>query len=61
MLKRIKWENIYLILISPIPVIQFMKAAEGFKIASIIASIALYGGLYLCIRIIRKENINEKF
>lgn len=54
MLKRIKWENIYLILISPLPVIQFMKAAEGFKIASIIASIALYGGFYIIIRMIRK-------
>ena len=55
MLKRIKWENIFLILISPLPIIQFIKAAEGFKIASIIASITLYGGFYLIIKTIRKE------
>ena len=54
-LRRIKWENIYLILISPLPVIQFIKAAEGFKIASIIMSITLYGGFYLVIKTIRKE------
>ena len=54
-LRRIKWENIYLILISPLPVIQFIKAAEGFKIASIIMSITLYGGFYLVIKMIRKE------
>lgn len=55
MLKRIKWENIFLILISPLAIIQFIKAAEGFKIASIIPSIILYGGFYLTIKTIRKE------
>ena len=55
MLKRIKWENIFLILISPLPIIQFIKAVEGFKIASIIPSIILYGGFYLTIKTIRKE------
>ena len=55
MLKRIKWENIFLILISPLPIIQFIKAAEGFKITSIIMSITLYGGFYLIIKMIRKE------
>ena len=55
MLKRIKWENIFLILISPLPIIQFIKAAEGFKIVSIIMSITLYGGFYLIIKMIRKE------
>lgn len=55
MLKRIKWENIFLILMSPVAVIQFQRAAEGFKIASIIASITLYGGIALIIRTIRKE------
>ena len=55
MLKRIKWENIFLILISPLPIIQFIKAAEGFKIASIIMSITLYGSFYLIIKMIRKE------
>ena len=55
MLKRIKWENIFLILISPLPIIQFIKAAEGFKIASIIMSITLYGCFYLIIEMIRKE------
>ena len=55
MLKRIKWENIFLILISPLPIIQFIKATEGFKIASIIMSIILYGGFYLIIKMIRKE------
>ena len=55
MLKRIKWENIFLILISPLPIIQFIKAAEGFKIASIIMSITLYGGFYLIIKMTRKE------
>ena len=55
MLKRIKWENIFMILISPLAIIQFIKAAEEFKIASIIASITLYGGFYLIIKTIRKE------
>ena len=55
MLKRIKWENIFLILISPLPIIQFIKAAEGFKIVSIIMSITLYGAFYLIIKMIRKE------
>ena len=55
MLRRIKWENIFLILISPLPIIQFIKAAEGFKITSIIASITLYGGFYLIIKMLRKE------
>ena len=54
MLKRIKWENIFLILISPIAIIQFIKAAEGFKIASIMTSLILYGGFYLTIKMIRK-------
>ena len=55
MLKRIKWENIFLILIPPLLIIQFIKAAEEFKIASIIMSIALYVGFYLIIKMIRKE------
>ena len=55
MLKRIKWENVYLLLIIPFPIIQYFKAAEGFKIASIIMSITLYGGFYLIIKMIRKE------
>ena len=55
MLKRIKWENIFLILISPLPIIQFIKAAEGFKIVSIIMSITLYGSFYLIIKMTRKE------
>ena len=55
MLKRIKWENIFLILISLLAIIQFIKAAEGFKIASIIMSITLYGSFYLIIKMIRKE------
>ena len=55
MLKRIKWENIFLILISPLAIIQFIKATEGFKIVSIIMSITLYGGFYLIIKMIRKE------
>lgn len=54
-LRRIKWENIYLILILPIPVIQYFKAAEGFKIISILASLTLYGGFYFIIKMIRKE------
>ena len=55
MLKRIKWENIFLILISPLAIIQFIKAAEEFKIASIIMSIILYGGFYLIIKMMRIE------
>ena len=55
MLKRIKWENIFLILISPLPIIQFIKAAEGFKIVSIIMSITVYGCFYLMIKMTRKE------
>lgn len=54
-LRRIKWENIYLLLIIPVPFIQYFKAAEGFKIASIIMSITLYGCFYLIIKMIRKE------
>ena len=55
MLKRIKWENVYLLLIIPFPIIQYFKAAEGFKIVSIIMSITLYGGFYLIIKMTRKE------
>lgn len=55
MLKRIKWENIFLILMIPVAIIQFQKAAEGFKILSILMSINLYGGFALVIRSIRKE------
>ena len=55
MLKRIKWEKIFLILISPLAIIQFIKAAEEFKIVSIIMSITLYGGFYLIIKMTRKE------
>ena len=59
MLKRIKWENIFMILISPLAIIQFIKAAEGFKIASIIMRHMkrrkLYGCFYLIIKMIRKE------
>ena len=55
MLKRIKWENIFLILISPLAIIQFIKASEGFKIVSIIMSITLYGSFYLIIKMTRKE------
>lgn len=53
-LKRIKWENIFLLLIIPLAVIQFGKAADGFKIASIILSLDLYGGFYFIIRMIRR-------
>ena len=53
-LRRIKWENIYLLLIIPLPVIQYFKAAEGFKIISILASLTLYGGFYFIIKMIRK-------
>lgn len=54
MLKRIKWENVYLLIIIPFPIIQYFKAAEGFKIASIMTSLILYGGFYLTIKMIRK-------
>lgn len=54
MLKRIKWENVYLLLIIPFPIIQYFKSAEGFKIASIMTSLILYGGFYLTIKMIRK-------
>jgi len=54
-LRRIKWENIYAILIIPVPVIQYFKAAEGFKIISILASLTLYGGFYFIIKMIRKR------
>ena len=55
MLKRIRWENIFLILISPLAILQFIKAAEGFKIVPIIMSITLYGSFYLIIKMTRKE------
>ena len=54
-LRRIKWENIYLLLIIPVPFIQYFKAAEGFKIMSILASLTIYGGFYFIIKMIRKE------
>ena len=54
MLKRIKWENIFMILISPLAIIQFIKAAEIFKIMSILASLTIYGGFYFIIKMIRK-------
>ena len=57
MIRRIKWENIFLLLIIPVAIIQFIKAGEGFKIASIIMSITLYGGFYYIIRTIRKEGL----
>jgi hypothetical protein len=57
MIRRIKWENIFLLLIIPVAIIQFFKAAEGFKIASIIMSTTLYGGFYYIIRTIRKEGL----
>jgi hypothetical protein len=57
MIRRIKWENIFLLLIIPVAIIQFTRAGEGFKIASIIMSMTLYGGFYYIIRTIRKEGL----
>lgn len=53
-LRRIKWENIYLLLIIFLPVIQYFKAAEEFKIISILVSLTLYSGFYFIIKMIRK-------
>ena len=53
-LRRIKWENIYLLLIIPVPFIQYFKAAEIFKIMSILASLTIYCGFYFIIKMIRK-------
>ena len=55
MIRRIKWENIFMILIIPLAITQFIKAAEGFKILSVLSSMTLYGGFYLVIKMIRKE------
>lgn len=57
MIRRIKWENIFLILISPLPVIQFIDAGEGYKLASIVLSLIFYGGFYIIIKMMRKEEI----
>lgn len=57
MIRRIKWENIFLLLIIPVAIIQFTRAGEGFKIASIIMNMTLYGGFYYIIRTIRKEGL----
>ena len=55
MIRRIKWENIFLILSSPLPIIEFIKANKDFKILSILLSLSLISGLYISIRTIRKE------
>lgn len=57
MIRRIKWENIFLMLIIPLAIEQFIRAGEGFKIASIIMSMTLYGGFYYIIKMIRKEGL----
>jgi len=54
MLRRIRWEILFLIAMVPVAVIQFVKAAPGFKLLSIIMSITLYGGFALIIYMIRK-------
>lgn len=56
-MKRVKWENIFLILIAiPMTAIQFIRADSDYKIASILLSLILYSGIYLIIKMIRKEN-----
>lgn len=56
-MRRIKWENIFLLLIIPLAIVQFIKAADGFKIISILMSFTLYGGFYYIIKTIRKEGL----
>lgn len=56
-MKQIKWENIFLILMGiPMTAIQFIRANNDYKIASILLSFILYLGIYLIIKMIRKEN-----
>lgn len=54
-LLKIKWENILLILFTPLAIIQFNKANIDLKIASVIMSLTLYGGFYLVTLVARKE------
>ena len=54
-LLKIKYENIALILFIPLAINQFLKAHIDFKIASIMMSLILYGGMYLLIYTTRKE------
>lgn len=54
-LLKIKWENILLLLFTPLAIIQFNKANIDLKIASVIMSLTLYGGFYLVTLVARKE------
>ena len=58
-LYKIKWENILLMLFIPLAIIQFNKAHIDFKLVSVLMSITLCSGLALCIRIGRKEVLQE--
>ena len=58
-LYSIKYENILLALFIPLAMIQFIQAREDFRLLSILASLTLYGGLALAIRVGRKEALEE--
>lgn len=58
-LYKIKWENILLILFTPLAIIQFNKANIDFKLVSVLMSLTLYGGLALSVRTGRKEVLRE--
>lgn len=58
-LLKIKWENLLLMLFIPLAIIQFFKAHIDFKLASIIMSFTLYGGLYIVVQMTRKEALLE--
>lgn len=58
-LYKIKWENILLILFTPIAIIQFNKAHIDYKLISVLMSLTLYGGLALSVRVGRKEVLEQ--
>lgn len=58
-LLKIKWENILLMLFTPLAIEQFIKAHIDFKIISIIMSLVLYGGFYVVVQMMRKEALLE--
>ena len=58
-LLKIKWENILLMLFTPLAIEQFIKAHIDFKIISIIMSLVLYGGFDVVVQMMRKEALLE--
>lgn len=58
-LLKIKYENILLMLFIPVAIIQFLKAHIDFKLVSIFASLTLYGGVCIVVKMIRLEALEN--